>query len=580
MHAPALSPEARTRALAALSRGDQFDVIVIGGGVVGAGCALDAVTRGLTTALLEADDWAAGTSSRSSKLIHGGLRYLEMLDFALVREALRERGLIVQRLAPHLATPVSFLYPLRHRAWERCYAGAGVLLYDTLGLATGHSRGLPHHRHLSRRAALRACPALRPDALVGAVQYYDAQLDDARNTLFLARTAAAYGAQVATRTKVVGLLRAGPRLVGVRVCDQETGEEFAVAARQVINATGVWTDDTQRLAGADPTVRVRASKGIHLVVPRDRIEAGPGLILRTATSVLFVIPWGEHWLIGTTDTPWHHAPDHPTATSGDIDYLLTEVNKVLVTPLHRGDVQSVYAGLRPLLTGEADATAKLSREHTVSNARPGLVTVAGGKYTTYRIMARDAVDMAVRGLDDTVGRRSGNGVAASCTERIPLLGAEGFVALWNQRGAIAATAGLPVPRVERLLRRYGSLVRELLDLVATSPDLAEPLAGAEGYLAAEIAYAAAYEGANHLTDVLTRRTRIAMECPDRGIAAARPAAEIMGRLLDWSDLDVDREVAGYQREIDAALLAEQQPDDDPAGTARLRASNLLLMLTG
>jgi glycerol-3-phosphate dehydrogenase len=287
-----LGPAERQAALDAAA-GQELDVVVVGGGVVGAGAALDAVTRGLSVGLFEARDWASGTSSRSSKLIHGGLRYLEMLDFALVREALRERGLLTQRLAPHLVRPVPFLYPLKHRGWERLYAGAGVALYDTMGVSSGNARGLPHHRHLSRRGALRQCPSLRRDALVGAIQYYDAQVDDARHTMTVVRTAAAYGALCASRARVVGFLREGERVTGVQVRDLESGATLEVRARQVVNATGVWTDDTQQMVGERGQFHVRASKGIHLVVPRDRIHSATGLILRTETSVLFVIPWGR-----------------------------------------------------------------------------------------------------------------------------------------------------------------------------------------------------------------------------------------------------------------------------------------------
>jgi glycerol-3-phosphate dehydrogenase len=566
----ALSPAGRETALAALADGE-LDVLVIGGGVVGSGSALDAATRGLSVGLVEARDLGSGTSSRSSKLIHGGLRYLEMLDFGLVREALRERGLILSRLAPHLARPVPFLYPLQHRGWERGYVGAGVLLYDTMALYGAASRGLPHHRHLSRRAALRVAPALRKDALVGAVQYYDAQLDDARHTMFLARTAASYGVQVASRTEVVGFLREGERVTGVRVRDLEHDHVFEIRAQQVINATGVWTDDTQALVGERGQFHVRASKGIHLVVPRDRIRSSTGLILRTASSVLFVIPWGRHWIIGTTDTDWTLDKSHPAASRTDIDYLLDEVNKVLATPLTREDVQGVYAGLRPLLSGESESTSKLSREHTVASPVPGLVVVAGGKYTTYRVMARDAVDAAVHGL--------GRSVAPSCTERVPLLGAEGYPALWNRRRLLAAESGLHVARVEHLLGRYGSLVRELLDLVEADPDLGRPLDGAEDYLRAEIVYAATHEGARHLEDVLTRRTRISIETFDRGVAAAEPAAELMSGPLGWTAEQTSREVENYRVRVEAERASQEQPDDETADATRLGAPDVVPLRT-
>jgi glycerol-3-phosphate dehydrogenase len=561
-----LSPAARTEALAGLVD-DELDVVVIGGGVVGAGAALDAATRGLRVGLVEARDWASGTSSRSSKLIHGGLRYLEMLDFGLVREALHERGLLLQRLAPHLVRPVPFLYPLTHRAWERPYVGAGLALYDAMASLAPGSRGLPLHRHLSRRHALRIAPGLRRDSMIGAVQYYDAQVDDARHTLTLVRTAAAYGALVANRTRVVGFLRQGERVTGVKVQDLESGEVLDVRAKQVLNATGVWTDDTQAMVGERGQFQVRASKGIHLVVPRDRVQSSSGIILRTPTSVLFIIPWGRHWIIGTTDTDWHLDKSHPAASSQDIDYLLAQVNRVLSRPLNREDVEGVYAGLRPLLAGESESTSKLSREHVVGHPVPGLVVVAGGKYTTYRVMAADAVDEVARALD---GR-----VPASCTERIPLLGADGYDAAWNSRQRTATRYGVHVARVEHLLRRYGSLAPEVLELVEDDPALGAPLPGADDYIAAEVVYACTHEGARHLDDVLTRRTRISIESWDRGVGAAPVAADLMAVVLGWSPEQRAKEVEHYLARVEAERLSQEQPDDETADSARLGAPDIV-----
>ncbi|MET7637552.1 glycerol-3-phosphate dehydrogenase/oxidase [Streptomyces sp. NPDC005438] len=566
MRTATLGPEQRAEALAKMAE-RELDLLVVGGGVVGAGTVLDAATRGLSTGIVEARDWASGTSSRSSKLIHGGLRYLEMLDFALVREALKERGLLIQRIAPHLVKPVPFLYPLQHKGWERLYAGAGVALYDTLGMASGRSRGLPHHRHLSRRHALQAAPCLRRDALVGALQYYDAQMDDARYVATLVRTAASYGAHTANRARVVGFLREGERVVGARIQDLEMGGEFEVRARQVVNATGVWMDDTQGLIAERGQFHVRASKGIHLVVPKDRINSSTGLILRTEKSVLFVIPWGRHWIVGTTDTDWDLDKAHPAASSADIDYLLEHVNRVLSVPLTRDDVEGVYAGLRPLLAGESDATSKLSREHTVAHPVPGLVAVAGGKYTTYRVMAKDAVDEAVRGLDYRV--------ADCCTEEVPLVGAEGYHALWNTRARLAVRAGLHVARVEHLLNRYGALTEELLELVEKDPALGEPLPAADDYLKAEIVYACTHEGARHLDDVLTRRTRISMETFDRGTRSARECAELMARVLDWDKDQIEREVEHYHKRVEAERESQRQPDDQTADAARLGAPDIV-----
>ncbi|WP_457207757.1 glycerol-3-phosphate dehydrogenase/oxidase [Nocardioides sp. P5_C9_2] len=568
MRAVPLSPESREASLHAMAT-EQLDVLVIGGGVVGGGAALDAATRGLRVGLVEARDFASGTSSRSSKLIHGGLRYLEMLDFALVAEALKERGLLIQELAPHLVRPVPFLYPLRHRGWERLYAGSGVALYDAMARVSGRA-GVPLHKHLTRRGARRLVPSLRKDALVGALHYYDAQVDDARHTMFLSRTAAAYGAHVASRARVVELTREGERVTGAVVRDLETGATITVRARQVINATGVWTDETQSLGGQRGSFKVRASKGVHLVVPKDRIRSEVGLILRTEKSVLFVIPWGRHWIIGTTDTDWELDKAHPAASEADIDYLLEHVNAVLEQPLTRDDVEGVYAGLRPLLEGESDATSKLSREHAVGHPAPGLVVVAGGKYTTYRVMAKDVVDEAVYGLED-LDRR----VPASITERVPLLGADGYHALWNARHRLAADTGLHVVWIEHLLQRYGTLVHELLALVAADPSLGEPLTGAEDYLRVEVVYAASHEGARHLDDVLTRRTRISIETFDRGLGAMEEAATLVAPVLGWSEAQVALEVEHYRARVRAERESQVQPDDETADAARLGAADVV-----
>jgi glycerol-3-phosphate dehydrogenase len=562
-----LSPTGRRSAIAEMAAGE-LDVLVVGGGVVGAGSALDAVTRGLTTAIVEERDWASGTSSRSSKLIHGGLRYLEMLDFGLVREALRERGLLLDRIAPHLVRPVPFLYPLRHRFWERGYAGTGVALYDAMAFTSGTfksstGRGLRRHRHLTRSQALREAPCLRKDALTGAIQYWDAQMDDARFTMTVVRTAAAFGALAASRVRVTGFLRQGERVTGARVTDLETGAEFEVRARQVINATGVWTDDTQAMADTRGQFHVRASKGIHLVVPRDRLRSSTGIILRTEKSVLFVIPWGRHWIIGTTDTDWTLSKEHPAATAADIDYLLEHVNSVLSAPLTSEDVEGVYAGLRPLLSGEEESTSKLSREHVVGHPVPGLVVVAGGKFTTYRVMAADAVDEAARAMDARVPE--------SCTAELPLAGADGYRPLWNQRRALAASAGIHVARAEHLLNRYGSCVHELLDLIRADPGLAAPLPGADDYLAVEARYAVLHEGALHLEDVLTRRTRISIEAWDRGVAAAPVVADLIADLLGWSDEAKKRETDRYLARVAAERESQTKPDDDSAEAARLES---------
>jgi glycerol-3-phosphate dehydrogenase len=578
----ALDPTGRAAALAALaatgSDEPALDVLVVGGGIVGTGAALDAVTRGLSVGLIEQRDLASGTSSRSSKLVHGGLRYLEMFDFALVREALEERGLLLTRLAPHLVRPVPFLYPLR-RALERPYVGAGLALYDALAMAGKYDMGVPRHKHLFRRQIARIAPDLRADALTGAIRYYDCQVDDARLVVNLARTAAGYGAHVVTRTRVTGFLREGERVVGVRATDLETGIEIEVHARVVVNAAGVWTDEVQHLLGGELALDVEASKGIHLVVPRDRIRSECGLVARTEKSVLFVIPWGRHWIIGTTDTAWDLDLAHPAASRTDIDYLLEHVNKLLTVPLDHDDVEGVYAGLRPLLAGKAgrgvgsagegearSSTTKVSREHTVASPVPGLVLIAGGKLTTYRIMARDAVDLAVRDRPE---------VAASHTERVPLLGAVGFEVRTNQRVALSRRSGLDVGHIDHLLGRYGGMVDEVLDLVERRPELAAPLPGAEDYLSAEVVYAVTHEGARHLDDVLARRTRISIETFDRGTVAVSAAADLMAGELGWDPARRDDEVDHYLRRVEAERQSQQKLTDQEADEARVSAPDII-----
>ncbi|MBM4695927.1 FAD-dependent oxidoreductase [Rhodococcus hoagii] len=553
-----LGPQQRAQAWDQLGT-EQFDVVVIGGGVVGVGAALDAATRGLKVALVEARDFASGTSSRSSKMFHGGLRYLEQLEFGLVAEALHERELSMSTLAPHLVKPLKFLFPLTHRGWERPYMAAGFLLYDRMGGA----KSVPAQKHLTRAGALRMAPGLKRNALIGGIRYYDTVVDDARHTMTVARTAAHYGAVVRTSTQVVGFLREADRVSGVRVRDSETGATTEVKGHVVINATGVWTDEIQALSHQRGRFRVRASKGVHIVVPRDRIVSDSAIILRTEKSVLFVIPWGNHWIIGTTDTDWNLDLAHPAATEADIDYILGHVNKVLVTPLTHEDIDGVYAGLRPLLAGESDETSKLSREHAVARVAPGLIAIAGGKYTTYRVMGKDAVDLAAEDLPAAV--------ASSITEKVPLVGADGYFALVNQAVHLGQLYGLHPYRIKHLLGRYGSLIDEVLAPAKQSPELLQPITDAPDYLQAEAVYAVAAEGALHLEDILARRTRISIEYTHRGVNCAEQVARLVAPILGWDDATIDREVETYRARVEAEVLSQAQPDDLSADALRAAA---------
>lgn len=538
---------------------ERFDVLVVGGGVTGCGVALDAATRGLRVALVEQDDVASGTSSRSSKMIHGGLRYLEQGDVGLVREALGERRRLLTTLCPHLVTPIPFMYPLFHPVWERLYMGAGLAVYDLLG----GGRALPRHRHLTRRQTLAAAPALAGDDVAGAIVYWDAQVDDARHTVELARTATRHGAAVATHARMSDLLVDDGSVIGAVVDDRETGERVPVRAEQVVYAAGAWTNQLPR-ASRPGQPAVRPSKGVHLVVPRDRIPGDTAMILRTERSVLLLIPWQappdhHHWLVGTTDTGWSLDPDEPVAHRGDVDYLLGEANRVLRTPLTRDDLDGVYAGLRPLADATGSDTATASREHVVRRPAPGLVAVTGGKYTTYRVMAADAVDAAASGLPQRV--------CGSRTADTPLLGARGLSTLLAAREGIAGDTGLALAWVDHLLKRYGSLTAELLDEVAAQPGLGRPIPGAPGYLQVEARYAASHEGARHLDDVLARRTRIAMETADRGVEAAEAVAPLMGEVLGWDEDTRAGEVQRYRAGVAAQRAAEDQPDDRSAAGA-------------
>jgi glycerol-3-phosphate dehydrogenase len=548
--------DARGRQLERLAT-ELFDVLVVGGGVTGCGIALDAASRGLSVALIEKRDFAAGTSSRSSKLIHGGLRYLERFDLGLVREALHERALLAQRLAPHLVHATPFLLPLEHGLKDHAYFGAGLTLYDALAGLRPH---MPRHRHLSHEACLREVPALQPDAFTGGIRYYDAQVDDARFAVTLAGTASAHGACCVPAVEVMDFLHEGRAIAGVHARDLEDEHEFDVRARVTVNATGVWTTEMERLAGVTSPLPVRPSKGVHIVVSRERIDSRLALILPTEKSVLFVLPWGSHWIIGTTDTPWEFGLDHPSASRADIDYLLEHANAVLRSPLTRDDIVAVYVGLRPLVAEGKDDTAAVSREHVVRHSLPGLVSIAGGKYTTYRIMARDAVDVASRDLPFPV--------QPSRTEDLPLLGALGSDQAARRAALHPGAAGLTPPQVEHLARRYGTLALRVLDLVVEDPGLAAPLEGAETYLGAEVRYAVMNEVALHVDDVLTRRTHIAFEAADRGRLAVEDVARLMAGPLAWDEATVRHEVAHYLSRLDAESAAQAALDDAGADAAR------------
>ena len=538
----ALNPTQRSEDLTSLER-DEFDLVVIGGGVNGAGIALDAASRGLSVALVEAADLASGTSSRSSKLIHGGLRYLEQYDFRLVKEALHERELMVTSLAPHLVKPVSFIFPLTEKFRERAYVGAGLALYDIL---RGFKRALPWHRHLDGRKIAKIAPSLRSDVVTGGIQYFDAQVDDARHTMMIARTAKKYGAKIVTRAEVVDLLRTGKRITGVRL--SVDGEKpFDVKAKVTVLAGGVWTTALYEKFDIKPGYQVRMSKGSHIVVPGDAISAEGGIIIKTSVSVLFIIPWFGKWIVGTTDTDYDEDPTQPVASDADIDYILDQANRVLKPRLKRSDVIGVFAGLRPLISSSPDSpTTKLSREHIVDRPTPGFVSIAGGKYTTYRVMAEDAVDIACAEL-----RRI---TPDSETERLPLIGADGYQALRHQIPSIAKDYGISEETALHLIDRYGTLMIEVLDL-GKEEKLLDRIDPSLPYIKAEIKYAVTSEGAMTLSDIIDRRTRIGFESDDHGLGIIDEVAKIAAKELGWSVAKKRKEIEAFQEHVATERIA-------------------------
>jgi glycerol-3-phosphate dehydrogenase len=570
---------------------EPFDVLVIGGGITGAGVALDAAGRGLRTALVERGDFAAGTSSRSSKLVHGGLRYLQQKEFRLVYEALAERQRLL-RLAPHLVKPLPFLIPVfasgrAGQARARAYArgvGTALWMYD----ATGGARIGKLHKRLSKREALELMPDLDGRRLAAGFLYYDARVDDARLTLSVTKTAAALGAVTVNRVEATGLVRAGGRVGGAVLTDRLTGRSIEARAGVVVNAAGVWADELRALdEGVNPR-SIRPAKGVHITLPAGR----PALDIAAVLSVpgdrrsVFVIPWGDRIYVGTTDTDYDGSLEDPQCTAADIDYLLGALNAWVTKPIGRHEVLGAWAGLRPLVGGSdpaADApdsrTADLSRRHSVRVAPSGLVTIVGGKLTTYRAMAEDTVDEAVRVMrlnrpagrqPEGQGQAEGQGrpggqrrparVPDSRSGSTPLFGAEGYEEL-SEPGT-AERLGLPPDVVAHLAGRFGGHTLAVAAMVRERPELGERLVPGLPYLKAEAVYAVRYEMALTLEDVLSRRTRALLLDVAATAGAAGSVAELLGAELGWTD-----EERHFQVDSFLALVERQRRAADPAEDA-------------
>ena len=551
--------ERRAHDLATVA-GETWDVVIVGGGIVGSGALLDAVSRGMRAVLIEQDDIASGTSSRSSRLIHGGLRYLEQFRFGLVREALAERSRLLA-LAPHLVTIQPLLFPIYGTPYaSKAFYDTGLTLYDILGAR--HDGGW--HRRLSRSATLDLAPTLRHDGLRGGLVYHDGVEDDARYTLAVARTAIAAGGVAVTRVRATGvrLDEGGRAIAAVKAEDLATGSTFEIGARAVVDATGVWAAELDHpFQGA--TMSILPSRGAHLVVPRERIPNKLGLTIRVPGKIVFLVPWPDHWLIGTTDAPFDGPPDRPSAAGWEVDRLLATVNATMDVDLTRADVVGTYAGLRPLIAPSGGSTVKASREHRVTVEPNGVVRIGGGKYTTYRVMARDVID-AVLGRDEARARPSD-------TAERRLVGAADTDALARIAGelsTIPAVRAVGPETATRLVARHGTEAPAVVALGAEL-DLLRPLVEGRFFLEAEVAWAARSEMALSVDDVLARRTRLAQELPDRGAAIAPRVAEILAGDLGWGEarqrLEVEAYLASARAEFSVAPPDGPAPADEGTG---------------
>ncbi|MFL5702603.1 MAG: glycerol-3-phosphate dehydrogenase/oxidase [Ktedonobacteraceae bacterium] len=555
-----LSSTSRLHNLASLNS-EQFDVLVIGGGVTGAGVALDAVARGYKVALVEKLDFASGTSSKSTKLVHGGIRYLPNFDFGLVHEALVERGLLLQN-APFLVTPVAFVLPIyegdRHPVGMpfttpggiglNFFLDIGLWMYDILA----GRRNIARHRRLSRETVLKLAPTLVSKGMKNGFMYYDAQTNDARLTMTLIRTAAQYGATITNYTEVTSFLVEDGQVSGVHVRDRLTNQEIDVHARHVVNATGIFSEQVEMLVDPEPLVQVEPSKGVHLVLSREDIQLGDSAIVLPETEdkrILFIVPWESRAVFGTTDTGSGDL-DHPTASQEDVAYLLKYLNRYLSVNLTEADIISTYVGYRPLVRPRKSklSTAKLSRTHVVLESPTGLVSIVGGKMTTYRRMAQDTVDV--------LSRRDGSALAHP-TQSLPLQGSAGWNKLRRDIERRGAGLGLSTQTLAHLGRNYGTEANKVLDIVANDPALSRLLIDDLPYIQAEVVYACRYEMAMTPYDILARRTSITLEDRQRGMGIVDQVAALMAKELQWPFEQQQSLISDYSNAIEGQIAAEK-----------------------
>ncbi len=525
-----------------------YDLVVVGGGIVGAGVARDAVLRGLSVVLLDKGDLAGGTSSRSSKLIHGGARYLEHGDFHLVHEACTERRLL-QRIAPHLVRPIPFVIPIyRSDRRNKWMIRAGMTLYDLMAMF----RNTRNHQMLSPAQVIERDPALEKSGLTGGALYYDCQMDDARLVLENALDAAKHGAHVLNWAAVTGLMKTNGRISGVEVEDQLSHEKAEIGARKVLNLTGPWVDELRRLDDPSAEHAVRPTKGVHILVPRVTRDDAVVISAQSDDRVFFSLPWGEHTMIGTTDTDWTRSADEVATEEPDVDYLIRETARVFPhAKLERAAVMSEFSGLRPLMRQDAKSESAVTREHVFLESPSGLLSSVGGKYTTYRSMAAMLVDRVLGELDPP-------GKLPCSTDRRPLPGgATGPIAAFESEGVreLGARHGLDERTARFVLGRYGARAREVVALAAEDASLLAPVRAAGGapFLRAEVVHAVRREAARTVADVMRRRTWLAFGA-GQGADVADDVAALMARELGWSTEDRTREAETYRTLVTARRL--------------------------
>jgi glycerol-3-phosphate dehydrogenase len=562
-----LSSTVRMRNLARM-KDERFDVLVIGGGVTGAGVALDAAARGYKVALVEKTDFASGTSSKSTKLVHGGIRYLPNFDFTLVREALTERGILLKN-APFLVEPIGFVLPLykgdRHPVGLpfttpggiglRFILSIGLWLYDALA----GGRNVKPHRHISREDVLHLAPALVQEGLKEGFIYYDAQTNDARLTIALIRTAAQHGAVIANHTEVTSFVMEQGKVTGAVVRNHLGNQQFTVQARHIVNATGVFSEEVESLTEYEPQVSIEPSKGVHLVLSREQIKLEDSALVLPETDdgrILFIVPWGSRAIFGTTDTGSGDL-NHPVATSKDVSYLLEHLNRYLSIHLTADDIISAYAGYRPLVRpgrGTKHSPAKLSRSHAVLESPSGLVTIVGGKMTTYRRMAQDTVDV--------LSRRDGL-APVHPTQHLPLYGSADWPDVQHELHTRGTSLGLSTKTITHLAKSYGAEAEQVLKLIEDDASLAQLLIDDLPYIRAEVVHACRAEMAMTPYDVLARRTSITLEDYQRGLSVVETVAALLAKELDWSANQQQTLIEEFRAAIEEELTAETTLEISP-----------------